>query len=71
MVLFRILKGAHDLATTMIGTPYYMSPEVFSNRPYNQKVSLNHSQESAQCISLFFITFMVLVRYMGLGLLYA
>lgn len=27
------------MATTLIGTPYYMSPELFSSQPYNQKVS--------------------------------
>ena len=26
------------MATTLIGTPYYMSPELFSNKPYNHKV---------------------------------
>ena len=26
------------MARTIIGTPYYMSPELFSNRPYNFKV---------------------------------
>lgn len=25
------------MATTIIGTPYYMSPELFSNKPYNSK----------------------------------
>lgn len=25
------------MATTIIGTPYYMSPEIFSNQPYNSK----------------------------------
>lgn len=25
------------MATTIIGTPYYMSPELFMNKPYNSK----------------------------------
>ncbi|KAK7102610.1 serine/threonine-protein kinase Nek4-like [Littorina saxatilis] len=33
----RVLEGASDMATTLIGTPYYMSPELFSNKPYNHK----------------------------------
>jgi NIMA (never in mitosis gene a)-related kinase len=33
----RVLKGNNDMATTIIGTPYYMSPELFSNKPYNSK----------------------------------
>ena len=33
----RVLDSG-NLATTMIGTPYYMSPEIFSHRPYGQKV---------------------------------
>nr|CAB3264289.1 serine/threonine-protein kinase Nek4 [Phallusia mammillata] len=33
----RVLEGASDMATTLIGTPYYMSPELFSNKPYNYK----------------------------------
>ena len=28
------------MATTIIGTPYYMSPELFSNKPYNSKVKM-------------------------------
>lgn len=32
-----MLEGASDMATTLIGTPYYMSPELFSNKPYNYK----------------------------------
>ena len=31
------LDSATDLATTVIGTPYYMSPELFSNRPYGKE----------------------------------
>lgn len=34
----RVLESGNDLATTIIGTPYYMSPEIFSNQPYGQKV---------------------------------
>lgn len=33
----RVLDSNCDMATTMIGTPYYMSPELFSNKPYNHK----------------------------------
>uniref|UniRef100_A0A0B6ZPA0 non-specific serine/threonine protein kinase n=1 Tax=Arion vulgaris TaxID=1028688 RepID=A0A0B6ZPA0_9EUPU len=33
----RILDSANSMATTLIGTPYYMSPELFSNKPYNHK----------------------------------
>ncbi|XP_065829595.1 serine/threonine-protein kinase Nek4-like isoform X2 [Oscarella lobularis] len=33
----RILESPADMATTLIGTPYYMSPELFSNQPYNYK----------------------------------
>jgi len=34
----RVLDSSADMATTLIGTPYYMSPELFSNKPYNFKV---------------------------------
>ncbi|BFZ08682.1 hypothetical protein BsWGS_11721 [Bradybaena similaris] len=33
----RILESSSAMATTLIGTPYYMSPELFSNKPYNYK----------------------------------
>lgn len=33
----RVLENSSDMATTLIGTPYYMSPELFSSQPYNQK----------------------------------
>ena len=36
--VFRVLESSSDMATTLIGTPYYMSPELFSNKPYNHKV---------------------------------
>uniref|UniRef100_A0A2K6T657 non-specific serine/threonine protein kinase n=1 Tax=Saimiri boliviensis boliviensis TaxID=39432 RepID=A0A2K6T657_SAIBB len=33
----RVLENHCDMASTLIGTPYYMSPELFSNKPYNSK----------------------------------
>ncbi|KAJ6667684.1 hypothetical protein lerEdw1_016005 [Lerista edwardsae] len=33
----RVLENQSDMASTLIGTPYYMSPELFSNKPYNYK----------------------------------
>lgn len=34
----RVLENQNDMASTLIGTPYYMSPELLSNKPYNHKV---------------------------------
>ncbi len=33
----KILDNSMDFAQTCIGTPYYMSPELFKNKPYNFK----------------------------------
>jgi hypothetical protein len=33
----KVLDGTMDLASTCIGTPYYMSPEIFKNKPYSFK----------------------------------
>ncbi|CAM9361239.1 unnamed protein product, partial [Phaeothamnion confervicola] len=33
----KVLDGTTDFASTCIGTPYYMSPEIFQNQPYNHK----------------------------------
>ncbi|CAM9415070.1 unnamed protein product [Chrysoparadoxa australica] len=33
----KVLDGTMDFASTCIGTPYYMSPEIFKNKPYNHK----------------------------------
>jgi NIMA (never in mitosis gene a)-related kinase len=36
----RALDGTHDLCQTVIGTPYYLSPEVWSNEPYNSQTDI-------------------------------
>lgn len=33
----KVLEGTMDFAQTCIGTPYYMSPEIFQNKPYSYK----------------------------------
>lgn len=33
----KVLDGTMAFASTQIGTPYYMSPELFKNKPYNYK----------------------------------
>ena len=33
----RVLNATQELAKTACGTPYYMSPEICDNRPYNDK----------------------------------
>ena len=33
----KVLDGTAAFAKTQIGTPYYMSPELFKNSPYNHK----------------------------------
>ncbi|XP_038127583.1 serine/threonine-protein kinase Nek1 isoform X3 [Cyprinodon tularosa] len=33
----RVLNSTVDLARTCIGTPYYLSPEICENKPYNNK----------------------------------
>lgn len=33
----RVLQSTNDCAHTMIGTPYYLSPEICEQKPYNQK----------------------------------
>ena len=33
----QLLARTRDFTSTCIGTPYYMSPEIFKNHPYNDK----------------------------------
>jgi serine/threonine protein kinase len=33
----KVLDHTRDFANTCIGTPYYMSPELFKNKPYSYK----------------------------------
>ena len=33
----RVLENSADMASTMIGTPYNMSPELCENRAYDEK----------------------------------
>lgn len=33
----RVLQSTYDYAQTAIGTPYYLSPEICQEKPYNQK----------------------------------
>jgi NIMA (never in mitosis gene a)-related kinase len=33
----RVLRNTVELASTQIGTPYYMSPEIMNNQKYNSK----------------------------------
>ncbi|GAQ88392.1 NIMA-related kinase 2 [Klebsormidium nitens] len=36
----RVLDSSDALASTFVGTPYYMSPELFKGRPYNYKTDI-------------------------------
>lgn len=36
----RIMDGTTDYARTCVGTPYYLSPEIWENKPYNNKSDL-------------------------------
>ena len=33
----KVLNSTAELARTCIGTPYYLSPEIVENKPYNNK----------------------------------
>ncbi|XP_053313731.1 serine/threonine-protein kinase Nek5 [Spea bombifrons] len=36
----RVLNNTMELARTRVGTPYYLSPEICENRPYNNKTDI-------------------------------
>ncbi|XP_040478367.1 serine/threonine-protein kinase Nek5 [Ursus maritimus] len=36
----RVLNNSMELATTCVGTPYYLSPEICQNKPYNNKTDI-------------------------------
>ena len=36
----RILLGTYDKASTFVGTPYYMSPEVLNHEDYDEKCDI-------------------------------
>ncbi|XP_037656047.1 serine/threonine-protein kinase Nek5 isoform X2 [Choloepus didactylus] len=36
----RVLNNSMELARTCIGTPYYLSPEICQNKPYNNKTDM-------------------------------
>lgn len=38
--LSRILEGSVKLAQTVVGTPFYMSPELYQNKPYSSKTDV-------------------------------
>ncbi|XP_052823240.1 serine/threonine-protein kinase Nek4 isoform X3 [Octopus bimaculoides] len=48
----RVLENSSDMATTLIGTPYYMSPELFSSKPYNQKLPPMPQLYSSELVQL-------------------
>jgi serine/threonine protein kinase len=36
----KVLNGTLDKATTLVGTPYYLSPEMVNGQPYNQRTDV-------------------------------
>ncbi|KAF7644758.1 hypothetical protein LDENG_00216400, partial [Lucifuga dentata] len=36
----RMLNNTMEMARTCVGTPYYLSPEICENRPYNNKTDI-------------------------------
>ena len=36
----KVLKTNEQLARTQVGTPYYVAPEVWRNKPYNNKCDM-------------------------------
>ena len=36
----RLLGASTEFASTLVGTPYYLSPELCENAPYNEKADV-------------------------------
>ncbi|ETO07978.1 hypothetical protein RFI_29412 [Reticulomyxa filosa] len=48
----KVLTEPMEFAQTIIGTPYYMSPEVFEGKPYDFKSDVNDSTNLICCICI-------------------
>jgi serine/threonine protein kinase len=44
----KVLRGTFECARTAIGTPYYLSPEICENKPYNFKSDVSFSLLGSQ-----------------------
>jgi NIMA (never in mitosis gene a)-related kinase len=40
----KVLRGTFECARTAIGTPYYLSPEICENKPYNFKSDVSYGR---------------------------
>jgi serine/threonine protein kinase len=40
LVVWQLLKPPEMFAKTQIGSPYYVSPEMWKNKPYNSKTDM-------------------------------
>lgn len=49
----RVLNSTVELARTCIGTPYYLSPEICENKPYNNKRYIYLYMYSLSCKMLY------------------
>ena len=45
----KVLNSTYQLASTAVGTPYYLSPEICQNKKYNQKVGSARRAAAPAC----------------------